>query len=94
MFHSSGGGKEGEPSAKRRRLEEREGDREDAKRRREEVREGEELIEQFLSAVRSLPLEDMGEEEVRERVVALKEEVLKKNNPYIRAIVDERSSSY
>ncbi len=84
---SGGGGAEGEPSAKRRRVED------EGKRRREDVREGEDLIEQFLSSVRALPLGELSEEEVRAKLEGLKVEVLGSNNPYIQAIVESCTSS-
>lgn len=90
VFHSTSRVLDEEPSAKRRCVE---GEDDEAKRRREQVREGEKLIGEFLSKVGSLPLETLSEEEVRGRLEGLREEVLRRNNPYIQAILDSCQSS-
>ena len=54
------------------------------------MEEGERLIEGFLSGVRSLPLDQLSEDEVKTKLEEMREEVLRHDNPYIKAIVSSQ----
>lgn len=48
---------------------------------------GENLIQDFLHKVKSLPVATMTEEEVKEELRRMKQELITKNNPYIRELL-------
>ncbi|XP_056111571.1 DNA mismatch repair protein Msh2 [Rhinichthys klamathensis goyatoka] len=68
----SGAGEEAGPEAKRRCL---------------EKQEGEKIIEAFLAKVKSMPVEGMSDEAVKEELRKLKAEVIGQNNSFINEIV-------
>ncbi|XP_010862818.2 DNA mismatch repair protein Msh2 [Esox lucius] len=55
----------------------------EAKKRRSDRQEGEALIQSFLEKVKSLPAATMTDQEVKEKLKAMKEELLAHNNAYI-----------
>uniref|UniRef100_A0A7N8Y445 DNA mismatch repair protein Msh2 n=1 Tax=Mastacembelus armatus TaxID=205130 RepID=A0A7N8Y445_9TELE len=59
----------------------------EAKRRRTNKQVGETLIQDFLEKVKSLPTATMSEEEVKEELSRMKQELLAKNNTYIAEIL-------
>ncbi|WAR07851.1 MSH2-like protein [Mya arenaria] len=69
-----------------------EGDGEPAVKKRKLVKqEGEELISGFLSQVRALPMGSLSDQELEEKVAALKADVLAKNNSYIADILARKA---
>ncbi|XP_029954685.1 DNA mismatch repair protein Msh2 [Salarias fasciatus] len=59
----------------------------EAKRRRTDKQVGEELMQDFLQKVKSLPVATMSEEEVKEALRTMKQELAAKNNTYIGEIL-------
>lgn len=55
--------------------------------------EGEHLIEGFLAQVKALPLEDLTEEAVKQRLCELKAELTAHNNSFVNEIVQRASVS-
>ena len=51
------------------------------------LQEGEEIIQDFLSKVKKIPVSDMTEEQVLAEVMKLKDEVNAKGNPYIKDVL-------
>ncbi|WAR07976.1 MSH2-like protein [Mya arenaria] len=69
-----------------------EGDGEPAVKKRKLVKqEGEELISGFLTQVRSLPMGSLSDQELEEKVAALRADVLAKNNSYIADILARKA---
>ncbi|XP_076615909.1 DNA mismatch repair protein Msh2 [Chaetodon auriga] len=59
----------------------------EAKRRRTDKQEGEHLIQDFLEKAKSLPAATMSDEEVKAELRRMKQELVGKNNRYIREIL-------
>ncbi|GCB61633.1 hypothetical protein scyTo_0012953 [Scyliorhinus torazame] len=58
-----------------------------AKKSRQEKQDGERIIAEFLSKIRALPITDMSEEDLKQKLMKLKSEVLAQNNGFINEII-------
>ena len=58
-----------------------------AKKRRDEKAEGEKIVNDFIEAVKAIPIDSLSEEEVYAQVQKLKDEVRAKNNFYIQDLL-------
>ncbi|XP_071486616.1 DNA mismatch repair protein Msh2-like [Diadema antillarum] len=58
-----------------------------AKRRRQDKQEGEVIIQDFVSKVKNLPIDQLSEDELAKHLEALKEEVSAKGNSYIQDLL-------
>ncbi|XP_078085784.1 DNA mismatch repair protein Msh2 isoform X1 [Mustelus asterias] len=64
-----------------------------AKKSRQEKQDGERIIAEFLSNVRALPFTDMSEEDVKQKLMKLKSEVLAQNNGFINEMISRPTVS-
>ncbi|RZF46275.1 hypothetical protein LSTR_LSTR015192 [Laodelphax striatellus] len=58
----------------------------DSATKRKIIKEGEELISEFLSECKKLKKDELSDEDLEKAVTKLKDEIIKKNNPYVSAL--------